>query len=402
MEPETTDSVLPLVLDALSLSKSSPEARRLTAAFGPGPTTVRERPVGEPPVRSRRLLFASGGEVILHDDAIVAVVLHVARARDVSPALDVSEWIPGVDAAATLDVLAAAIGSRPGFAGTSPYFALDGGYVRAAFRDGRGWNDPGNLVSVTVTIDQPGLACRPEDDDCPTCSDLLVRPTARETGVDVGATVEALSRSLAAGLLAENVHRPALDDLQPLHVSGLMDHVETQLTCASCHRIICFSLHRDSGPAFGYAVLNDAMRHPVEPIPPVELWGDEDRVAADRSGMHYLDHEPGAWFLVAQEGVLYLQARYSYGPVVDDSALIRLDAAERERYRAGGHDALSELADSIHNSAPYLAESRYFDRNLYRGVDAKQLRAAVGAAIVNRTWLAERSGTSPESARSVD
>lgn len=391
MERWTADSRLPLAIDALSLSASDPAARRLTEAFDGDPVAVEERLVGEPATVSRRLRFTSGTDVILHDDAIVAVVFRTPPAHGTSAVRDGSDWLGGLDERTTLDDLAVGFGERPRFAGTAPYFELGGAYARADFRNGRGWNDPGNFLGVTITIDQPGLACRPEDDDCPACSDLLVRPAGQATGLDVRGTVEALSTGLAAGVLSEDLHRVRLADMQPLFASRLMGRVETQLTCSACRRIICFTLQRDASPTFEYAVLNDATRHPVEPIPPVELWGDADRIAADRAGMHYVDHEPGSWFLVAQEGVLYLDARYSYSAVIDSSALIRLDDAERERYRAGGHDALSELAMRIHTSAPYLEDSPYFQRDLYRGADAKQYRDAVARAISNRTWRAERS-----------
>ncbi|XIE80468.1 hypothetical protein AB6O49_26165 [Streptomyces sp. SBR177] len=68
--------------------------------------------------------------------------------------------------------------------------------------------------------------------------------------------------------------------------------------------------------------------------------------------MTCVDHEPGAWFLVEQRGVLHLDARYGHGALIDDSVLVRLDAAELAAYRTGGHAALSDLAARIHDSAP--------------------------------------------------
>jgi hypothetical protein len=106
--------------------------------------------------------------------------------------------------------------------------------------------------------------------------------------------------------------------------------------------------------------------------------------------MRYVDHEPAAWFLVDDEGALYLDARYSYSALIDDSALIRLDDTESRGYRAGGHDYLSDLARGIHHSAPYLAESAYFSRDLYRGPTGRELRDAVGVAIADHTWAARR------------
>lgn len=105
--------------------------------------------------------------------------------------------------------------------------------------------------------------------------------------------------------------------------------------------------------------------------------------------MRYVDHEPGMWFLVEDDGVLYLDARYSYSALIDDSALIRLDDTELSGYRAGGHAYLSELARGIHHSAPYRLESAYFTRDLYRSAEERELRNAVGAAIADHTWSAE-------------
>ena len=106
--------------------------------------------------------------------------------------------------------------------------------------------------------------------------------------------------------------------------------------------------------------------------------------------MRYLDHHPGAWFLLEQDGVLYLDARYSYSAVIDDSALIRLDDTESEAYRRGGHDYLSGLARRIHNSAPYAQTSRFYGRDLYRGPGGTRYREAVAVAIADHTWAAEQ------------
>jgi hypothetical protein len=106
--------------------------------------------------------------------------------------------------------------------------------------------------------------------------------------------------------------------------------------------------------------------------------------------MRYVDHEPGAWFLVEDGDDLYLDARYGYSALIDDSALVRLDATEQRRYLDGGRDYLAELARGIHDSAPYRPESVYFARDLYRGADGARWRDAVTAAIADRTWAAER------------
>jgi hypothetical protein len=107
--------------------------------------------------------------------------------------------------------------------------------------------------------------------------------------------------------------------------------------------------------------------------------------------MRYVDHEPGMWFLVEQqEGSLYLDARYSYSALIDDSALIQLSDSELTDYLAGDHDVLTDLATRIHNSAPYRSSSRFFNRDLYRSADGASYREAVSAAIADHTWIAEQ------------
>lgn len=379
-----------MILDALCMSEEDPAVRRLVDAFGGDPIQVRERSVGEPVQRSRRLSFASGGEIILHDDAVVAVLLHLAPTPSTPRGIDLSQWIPA-DNDATLDDLKKAIDAPRSFAGIgTPYFTLDGGYARLSFKDNRGWNDQGNLRSITVAAEKPDLTCRPEDDECPTCSDLLVRRSEPDDGVDVGGTVGALSTALSAGLLTEDAYWVKLADLQLLHASGLMARVESQLKCNTCRRIICFTLFRDSPPTFGYYALDDARRRPLEAIPPVEQWGDADRIGESRGAMQYVDHQPGAWFLVEQQGDLYLQARYIITSMLDDSTLIRLDESEVEAYRTGGHDYISKLARRIHDGSPHKEESPFYQRGLYRGSDSKSYRDAVAAAIVNHTWIAQQ------------
>ncbi len=109
--------------------------------------------------------------------------------------------------------------------------------------------------------------------------------------------------------------------------------------------------------------------------------------------MHYVDHEPRAWFLVEEQSILYLDARYSYSGLIDNSALIRLDESELEAYHAGGHDYISDLAMRIQDSAPYQEESQYFSRDLYRSDPDKRFQEAVTGAIANHTWSAEHRRT---------
>lgn len=383
MERWRRKTKLPLIVDAIGLHVTASGARRLLDAAGPAPDGVTERLVGEPAIRSRRLHYATGIEVILHDEIVVAVTLH---ARDAT--VELSAWIPGASPNATLEELVTAIGAPRGFAGFGqPYFTLGPVYATADFAGNRGWNEPGNLVGITVVATKPGLGCRPDDDDCIACAEVLVRDHG---AVDVNATVRALGDAVSAGILVEDLHWVRLSDLVPLHASRLMPRVECQLRCTRCHRIVCFALVRDSGPRFEYCAMDEARRHPLEAIPAVELWGDEERIAADQEALHYVDHEPGAWFLVRRKDALFLDARYVVSSMVDASALVRLDAADVEAYRTDGRSYLSELARSIHDGSPHRETSPFYARNLFGGSDGKQWRDAVATAIVNHTWLAQQ------------
>ncbi|MGW8484401.1 hypothetical protein ACWGJP_14810 [Microbacterium sp. NPDC055903] len=376
---------MPLIVAAVSLHVTDPAVRRLLDAAGTAPPTIRERLIGEPSVHSRRLRYPTGVEVILNDEIVAAVTLHVAST---DAAVELSAWIPGIDRDATLKDLVTAIGAPRSFAGFGqPFLTLDAAYVCADFADDRGWNEPGNLVGVTVVATKPGLSCRPDDDDCTACAELLVRD---EGAVDVDATVGALAKAVSAGALVEDLHWVRLSDLLPLHASRLMPRVECQLRCTRCRRILCFALVRDGGPRFEYCAMDEARRHPLEAIPAVELWGDEARIAADQDALHYVDHEPGAWFLVRRRDELFLDARYIVSSMVDDSALVRLDASEIEAYRADGRSYVSGLARSIHDGSPHREDSPFYGRNLFRGSEGKQWRDAVAAAIVNHTWLAQQ------------
>lgn len=378
-----------MILDALAHAEEAAAVQRLAAALGGAPSEVSERHFGEPATTSRRLRFASGGELILHDDLLVAVLLHTAPSGAGAGAVDLAEWIEGARNSATLDDLKQVIDGRRRFAGFGvPYFEVDGGYVRAEFRGHRGWNEPGNLDALVVTSGQPGLTTRPEDDDCPSCSSLLVRG---DSGcMEVAPTVDALAVAKAAGDLAENPSWVALRDLIPLHASGLMERVESQLTCARCRRILCITLRRGGPATLGHHALNEVRRHRLGAIPPVVQWGSAARIAEEQDAMHYVDHEPGRWFLLEQGDRLYLDARYVVTDMVDDSALIELDAAETEQYRADGRAAIEAMAERIAADPPHREASPFSARDLQRGPESAERRDMVSRAIVNHSWLAQQ------------
>lgn len=351
------------------------------ALLAAGRVTVRERLVGQPAIRSRRLT-AGGVEAVTHDFIVAAVVLRL-------PDADLRAWL-GVGSDATLDDLERVFGHPAHFAGLlTPYVAVEGGFVRFAFPEG-GWKARGNLRAVTFVAQRPGEAPSPDADDCATCADLPVR---NADGLDLPATVAALAAASASGRLREDAAWVRLADLLPLGASGLMERAESQATCTACGRVTCLTVVRGGGPLLTYCTVDEARRRPMGPIPPVERWGDPGRVRQEASAMRYVDHEPGRWFLVEQGDALFLHARYSYSAVIDDSVLIRLDAAELAGHRDGGRAYLTALAERIHTSAPYDPASPFHERDLYRGEGEGGLRDAVMAAIANHTWLAEQRGS---------
>ncbi|WKZ88090.1 hypothetical protein N5B55_18730 [Ralstonia pickettii] len=72
--------------------------------------------------------------------------------------------------------------------------------------------------------------------------------------------------------------------------------------------------------------------------------------------MQVRDYESHSWFLFEANGALYLHANCNHG-AFGYSFMIRLTAAEVQRYRAESRDYLSWLAQDIHNSAPILSAS---------------------------------------------
>lgn len=376
------------ILDALRLGLDGERVQRLIDAFDGEPVEVHERHIGEPAVLSRHLLFDSGGELVLHDAAVIAVILHVTTTPFAPRGLDVAEWIPGVDNDATFSDFKKVFDVTWRFAAGDRYFVLESGYVRPEFVEHGGYR-AGDLQRVVFTVDDPGRTCRPADEDCPACRDLIVR--AGDRSFDVDGTIGALVAGVDSGVLKEQGGVVSLADIRLLHASALMKQVESQVACTVCHRVACLTLYRDASPTFGYYPYDAAMRRPLEAIPPIEAWGDTARIAAARDAMRYVDHEPGSWFLVEQHGDLYLESRYTINSMADDQSLIRLDDSERRQYRDGGHDYLTELAGRIDSSSPHREDSPFHLRDLLRHPDgARDYSKEVRAAIANHTWLARQ------------
>lgn len=378
---------LQLLLDTLGASEDHPTVRGLVDLFGGTPVATDERLVDEPAHRSRRLTFASGGEIVLHDGAVVAVLLHVRPTPFARTGIDLRDWLGRAGRRTTLDGLAKAVDARPRFGGRYAYFERDGGFVRCRF-DGR-WTEPGHLVEFAVTLDQPGRACQPDDDTCPVCGDLPVRAPAGD-GLDVDATVVALHRRRDDGLLSDTYSPAPLADLQLLHRSGLMERVESQLDCSDCGRISALTLHRDGPATFGHVMYDEARRRPMEAIPPVEQWGDAARTAAAADALRYVDHRPGSWFLARRGDDLYLESRYVRSSMVDGSCLVRLEPAEVEGYECSGAEYLDDLARRIDVSRPWSQDSPVGRRNLHLDSTAADLVAEFAVAVRDHRWVAER------------
>lgn len=360
----------------------------LLAALGGPHRTEAVLHIGEPARVSRRLRGRSGTEAVLDDDVVSAVTLHLDAAGAERPAR-VADWLPGLAADAGPDAFAETLGTRAWFHGPlSRFLELDGGYLQVTYHPGETPRSPGDVAALTATLTRPGTALQPEDDTCPVCSAVLVRPPGSETaGMDLDRTLASLVESVAAGRLTEDVSRVPLADLPALRRSGLMELLESQVTCTRCRRVLCLTIPLEGAPRFEPVVLGEAMHRPMSPVPPVAQWGDADRIAADAAALHYVDHEPSAWFLLRRGEDLYLDCRYSLG-VADDSALVRLDCEEARRCETGGHEAVGELARIIANSCPGREGSTYRERDLFRGEERAARRREVQAAIRNHTWAA--------------
>ncbi|MDF2507378.1 MAG: hypothetical protein K0Q52_1237 [Microbacterium sp.] len=388
-----------LILDALRGNRDDAPARRLIEAFGADPVETTARRIGEPAVFSRHLRFASGGEIVLHDDAVIAVILHLTANPFTPRGLDAAEWIPRIDNRATFAEFKAVFDVPWRFADGDRYFILEGAYLRPEFVK-HGGRRPGDLQRVAFTVDDPKDTCRPADEDCPACRDLIAR--TEEGAFDVDNTVSSLLSGVGTGVLTEARGAVSLDDIRLLHASALMERVESQVTCTACGRVACLTLYRDSSPTFGYVSLDAALRRPLEAIPPVEQWADAARIADARDAMRYVDHEPGSWFLVEQHGDLYLDARYTINSMVDDSCLIRLNDAERRQYDEAGRDSLTALARRIDSSSPHREESPFHLRNLLRHPDGgRDYSAEFRVAIAGHTWLARQKQAAAQRVRAA-
>jgi hypothetical protein len=72
--------------------------------------------------------------------------------------------------------------------------------------------------------------------------------------------------------------------------------------------------------------------------------------------MRVIDHEPQWWFLLEEDGALFLDANCNHSFVGYDF-LLQLSSEEQERYAHEGRTFISRLATEIQDSAPILTIS---------------------------------------------
>ncbi len=388
-----------VLLEALGEPEGDAAVRDLIAAFGTRPVETAAYRIGEPAVISRHLRFGSGGEIVLHDDTVTAVILHLTPTPFASRGLDLDVWIPGIGNSATFADFRASFDVSWRFAEGDRYFVLDAAYLRPEFVK-YGGRRAGDLQRVAFTVEDPKDTCRPVHDGCPVCRELVAR--TEDDLFDLDGTIHRLIDGIEAGVLTSRDGPVPLADLLTLHASALLERVESQVTCTACGRVACLTLYRDSSPTFDHLPLDAALRRPHEAIPPVEHWGDAARIAAAREAMRYVDHEPGSWFLVEQHGDLYLDSRYTISSMLDDSCLIRLDDAERRQYHEAGRDSLTDLARRIDSSGPRREGSPFHLRNLrLYPDDGRDYSSEIRAAIADHTWLARQKQAAAQRARTA-
>lgn len=95
--------------------------------------------------------------------------------------------------------------------------------------------------------------------------------------------------------------------------------------------------------------------------------------------MRVLDHEPQWWFLLEENGSLFLDANCNHS-FVGYSFLLELNAEEHRAYEHEGRKFISRLATEIQDSAPIVksSTSRFKGRDLSRTHSEKVMKAAEG------------------------
>ncbi|MEV5200580.1 hypothetical protein [Streptomyces sp. NPDC053720] len=369
--------------DALLMAECDDVVQRAIGLLGSDPV-VSDFEVGAPAHHDRYLTFGSGGEIMLRDGAVTAILFHVQPTAAAPRGFTgLSALIPGLSRDSSRSQVEEALGEPiVGRTGPNATYPVGGGFVKV-FYDGWAEKDaPGRLKLIQMTAEDTYAKTDPADERCPGCADMLIRATSASNGVDVDvdATITALHDGVAAGRLRQAHNWVALDDMLRLHGSGLMQHVAAQLGCTICHRHILFALHRDTDPTFEYVSLNDACRRTPEQVPLVERWGDAARIARAAQRPEQIATDGSTWVLFAMGKHLFMNARCWYS-AVEGSRLIRLEAAEVRQYERDGEAYLSRLQEAINrtwtsNDDPW--RSRDLTRS--RMSDEEAIEASLAAA----------------------
>ncbi|MBM7439344.1 hypothetical protein [Streptomyces sp. HB132] len=336
--------------DALLMAEHDDVVQRAVELLGSNPL-ISEFEVGAPAHRDRYLTFGSGGEIMLRDGAVTAILFHV-QPTEAAPHgfTGLSTLIPGLSRDASRSQVEEALGGPiVGRAGLNATHAVGSGFVKVFYDAWAKKDAPNHLRLIQVTAEDTYAKTDPADERCPGCAGLLIRTTSASGGVDVDATITALHNGVAAGRLRQAHNWVALDDMLRLHDSGLMERVEAQLGCTICHRYLFLALHRDADPTYEYVSLNDTYRRTPEQVPPVERWGDAARIAREAQRPERIATDGNTWILFAKGKHLFMNARCWYS-AVEGSRLIRLQAAEVRQYERDGEAYLSRLQEAINRT----------------------------------------------------
>ncbi|QNA89978.1 hypothetical protein G4G28_18400 [Massilia sp. Dwa41.01b] len=76
-----------------------------------------------------------------------------------------------------------------------------------------------------------------------------------------------------------------------------------------------------------------------------------------------IDHAPHGWFLLEEDGALFLDVNCSHS-FVSYNFMLRLDAQERSAYESEGRAFINRLATAVQDSGPNSRSSRFYERNL--------------------------------------
>ncbi|MDK0523868.1 hypothetical protein [Streptomyces sp. ML-6] len=371
--------------EALLMAEGDDAVRRVIDLLGSNPV-ISEFEVGAPAHHDRYLTFRSGGEIMLRDGAVAAILFHV-QPTEAAPSgfTGLGTLIPGLSRDASKSQVEEALGKPiTGRTGPNPTYSVGDGFVKVFYDGWAKKDEPGRLKLLQVTAEDTYARTDPADERCTGCAAMLIRTAPAAGGVDVDATIAALRAGVAAGRLRRTHNRVALGDMLRLHDSGLMEHVEAQLGCTVCHRHIFFALHRDADPTFEHLSLDDARRRPPERVPPVEQWGDAARIAREAQRPERIATDGNSWVLFAMGEHLFMNARCWYS-AVEGTRLIRLDAAEMRQYERDGEAYLSRLQEAI-NRTWTSSDDPWRSRDLTRSgmSDEEAIEASMAAAQEDR------------------